>query len=211
MTSALHRTEASRLCRHRWCRAPDETVEWSWPHPSQRRWGFAGSATCQPPAPRHAGAVKVDADTGDILAGADFQLWADDGDGELEPGTDTPLGDPRTTGAGGQATWGGLDFGDYIVEEVGAPDGYYLPQPHPTQSVSITVDNAGTLQSFTFEDVEIGDLLVQKRQLTSDGGPLQEVEDQGQVGYGFPLLYRMKVMVCPGFHVVEIRWILMPR
>ena len=134
-------------------------------------------------------ALKVDAETGDPLAGAVFQLWLDDGDGRLDPGADTRVGAPRTTGGDGTTLFEGLTFGDYIVEEIEAPEGYYLPEPHPTELVSITVDDAGGLFEVTFEDPKLGSLLVRKQQLLA-GEPLPNGE---LANYADPITYEITV------------------
>ncbi|MGI8434701.1 MAG: SpaA isopeptide-forming pilin-related protein, partial [Nocardioidaceae bacterium] len=95
---------------------------------------------------------KVAVGSGEVLAGAKFQLWLDDGDGILERGTDTPLGKPHTTDANGLATWANLTIGDYIVEEVAAPPGYLLPVPHPYVAATITARTSGDPIRITFED-----------------------------------------------------------
>jgi uncharacterized surface anchored protein len=134
-------------------------------------------------------ALKVDAETGDPLAGAVFQLWMDNGDGVLDTEVDTPVGDPKSTGGDGTTLFSGLTFGDYIVEEIEAPEGYYLPVPHPTQLVSITVDNAGGLFEVTFEDPRLGSLLVRKQQLLA-GEPLPSGE---MANYADPITYEITV------------------
>lgn len=58
---------------------------------------------------------KVDAATGDPLKGASFQLY------DIN---DKPLGQPVVTGEDGYARWSDLPKGQYMVEEVAAPEGY---------------------------------------------------------------------------------------
>lgn len=58
---------------------------------------------------------KVDATTGNALAGAVFQLYSID---------DKPIGATVTTGADGYARWTDLEDGFYTVQEVSAPGGY---------------------------------------------------------------------------------------
>lgn len=58
---------------------------------------------------------KVDAATHEALAGAEFQLY------DINK---KPLGGPVRTGADGYARWADLRPGQYLVEEITAPDGY---------------------------------------------------------------------------------------
>lgn len=60
---------------------------------------------------------KVDAATGDALAGATFQL---------RDINDKPIGAPVTTGLDGFARWNDLLPGQYEVQETSAPEGYVL-------------------------------------------------------------------------------------
>jgi LPXTG-motif cell wall-anchored protein len=73
---------------------------------------------------------------------ATFQLWNDvNGNGALDP-ADTKAGAAKGT-SGGTATWSGLPFGKYLVEETVAPAGYTLPSPaHQAATVTgaVTLD-----------------------------------------------------------------------
>ena len=75
--------------------------------------------------------LKIDKATEAVLKGATFQLWTD-----LEPfgvyteGVDTLIPDSqRTTGDDGKASWTGLAWGKYLVQEVAPPAGYALSDP----------------------------------------------------------------------------------
>ncbi|WP_152690719.1 SpaA isopeptide-forming pilin-related protein [Jiangella alkaliphila] len=120
--------------------------------------------------------VKTDASTGEELAGATFVVRLDDGDGEFDPGDDTVVDPPGevTTDATGTVTVGGLLFGDYWVEETGAPTGYELPDDAVQGPVTIGPDNAGDTVAVTFEDEQLlTDLSVLKLDGGSDSaGPL---------------------------------------
>ncbi|WP_411955247.1 SpaA isopeptide-forming pilin-related protein [Alkalibacillus sp. S2W] len=61
---------------------------------------------------------KRDAENEELLDGAKFQLWDDNGE-EVEG---------VKTGDNGEFYWGDLDYGEYYLEEVKAPNGYNLPQ-----------------------------------------------------------------------------------
>ena len=93
----------------------------------------------------HPGAItlhKTDATDQSAVDTATFQLWNDvDGNGVLDPGTDTTVGSPAST-SGGTLTWPGLDWGTYLVQETAAPAGYGLPTAR-VQTVSIGRDQAG--------------------------------------------------------------------
>ncbi|PZF81387.1 hypothetical protein C1I92_21310 [Jiangella anatolica] len=112
--------------------------------------------------------VKTDATTEDALAGATFVVRRDDGDGVFEDSD--PIVDPPgevVTDATGTVTVGGLLFGDYWVEETGAPTGYELPDPAFQGPFTIGPDNAGDTVTVTFEDPQ---LLTDLSVLKLDGG-----------------------------------------
>ena len=69
------------------------------------------------------GVHKIDAATGQPLAGAVFDLALDDGDGVYDPDLDQVVG-TCTTGADGTCTVDGLDYGTYFWAERTAPPGY---------------------------------------------------------------------------------------
>ncbi|MEV7598139.1 SpaA isopeptide-forming pilin-related protein, partial [Kitasatospora sp. NPDC089797] len=87
--------------------------------------------------------TKVDAETGQPLAGAVFQLWHEtNGEPGLQtggPNPDTAVGTPCTTGADGVCAVQGLPLGTYYWQEVSAPDGYQLPENAVT-TVELTQD-----------------------------------------------------------------------
>ncbi|MFJ8045560.1 SpaA isopeptide-forming pilin-related protein [Kitasatospora sp. NPDC096147] len=66
---------------------------------------------------------------GQVLAGAEFQLWQDtDGTTGLQTDTDTKIGTPCTTPADGRCT-ATVELGTYYWQETKAPEGFLLPSP----------------------------------------------------------------------------------
>ncbi|MEU1284116.1 SpaA isopeptide-forming pilin-related protein [Kitasatospora sp. NPDC005856] len=87
---------------------------------------------------------KVDADTGEPLAGATFQLWHEtNGVTGLQTSgadPDTAVGSPCVTPASGVCSASGLPLGTYYWQEVSAPEGYSLPQS-PVTKIELTRDH----------------------------------------------------------------------
>lgn len=65
--------------------------------------------------------IKVDSNNKEVLEGAVFKLWAVPNDGS----SPILIGE-YTTDRDGQITVGNLEIGDYFLEEVKAPDGYWV-------------------------------------------------------------------------------------
>ncbi|MFF4341741.1 SpaA isopeptide-forming pilin-related protein [Kitasatospora sp. NPDC001540] len=88
--------------------------------------------------------TKVDAETGEPLAGAVFQLWRETngipGLQTLGANADTKVGQPCTTAADGVCSARDLPLGTYYWQEVSAPDGYALPR-EPVNAVVLTEDH----------------------------------------------------------------------
>ncbi len=87
------------------------------PHPILLETGKTEVIKIQNKKPGGIAIRKVDAKTGEPLAGAKFQLYAID---------DTPIGLPKTSGNDGYVRWDSLDPGFYTIKEVEAKEGYVL-------------------------------------------------------------------------------------
>ncbi|WP_241265598.1 choice-of-anchor A family protein [Streptomyces boncukensis] len=106
------------------------------------------------------GAVSVekkDAESGDPLRGAVFQLWRESNGIEgLQTGGDAPdteVGDRCTTGADGECART-VETGTYYWQEVAAPDGYDLPDPAVFGPLTLTRANAATGVSTTARNTQ---------------------------------------------------------
>ncbi|MEX2555595.1 MAG: prealbumin-like fold domain-containing protein [Actinomycetota bacterium] len=90
-------------------------------------------------------------DAGTNLAGAEFDVFKDDGDGDFQQpaGSDALIGSCTTTANGtGDCTFSDLLFGDYWVHETVVPDGHEEMDPNPllvsvpsTDQVVVTLIN----------------------------------------------------------------------
>ncbi|MEV6191161.1 SpaA isopeptide-forming pilin-related protein [Streptomyces sp. NPDC051920] len=129
---------------------------------------------------------KTDADTGETLAGAEFQLWRESNDtaGLQTTGTDpdTKVGDPCVTGAAGTCSET-VETGTYYWQETAAPDGYDLPDPAVFGPLVLTDANADAGVSVTASDtktpVDPGEGRVRVRKVDADSGaPLRGAEFQ---------------------------------
>ncbi|MFD4144523.1 SpaA isopeptide-forming pilin-related protein [Streptomyces sp. NPDC058572] len=102
--------------------------------------------------------VKTDADTGDTLAGAVFQLWEETNGipGLQTTGADpdTDFDDPCTTAADGRCSRT-VETGTYYWQETTPPPGYDLPanpvfgplvltEENAAEGVTVTADNTPT-------------------------------------------------------------------
>ncbi|MGN6128842.1 MAG: MSCRAMM family protein [Nocardioidaceae bacterium] len=122
-------------------------------------------------------AKKVDDATGKAIDIATFQLWDDvNGNKALDP-SDTRVGTTKST-SDGTATWSGLAYGDYLVEETAAPAGYTLPSP---AFRAVTVDQPAT--TLTFRDAKkpvpvTGSITVRKHAGTTTGALIDTAKFQ---------------------------------
>ncbi|WP_405900436.1 choice-of-anchor A family protein [Streptomyces sp. NBC_00727] len=102
------------------------------------------SQTPVPPVTGEVRVLKTDADTGDPLAGADFELWRETND---VPGLQTDGADPDTHVTDCTTPDNGICSdttvpGTYYWRETEAPDGYELPDPNVFGPLTLTDDNA---------------------------------------------------------------------
>ena len=89
--------------------------------------------------------VKVDSTDAAGLAGAQFAIWRDGGDGTFSgsaTGSDDVLITSVTTTSTGSASVRDLVFGTYFVQETKAPTGYQLGSP-AVHKVTVDAANAG--------------------------------------------------------------------
>lgn len=140
--------------------APDQVVM---VYPNQNTVASFSGASEEPVLAAQLGAEKVDAETGQPLAGATFRFAFDSAD----DGTyDQQLGS-CTTGASGtcqpptENTAGGWLPGWYQVTETSAPSGYWLDPASAVQTVFLQ-PGASSVASVTFGDELLGSLALVK-------------------------------------------------
>ncbi|WP_036958993.1 SpaA isopeptide-forming pilin-related protein, partial [Promicromonospora kroppenstedtii] len=132
--------------------------------------------------------AKLDAETDEPLAGAEFDLVLDNGDETYDADADQ-LVDSCTTGADGTCTIGDRDFGTYFWVETAAPRGYELPEEPVSGPVVVDASNAGTtIPPSTFRDPQLlSTLTVRKLDAADDerlsGGEFDLVLDDGDAAY----------------------------
>ena len=118
-------------------------------------------------------------DRGDqrVLAGATFQLYN---------ASSQPVGSPVTTGADGIASWTGLEYGTYYLQETAAPAGYQLDSSMVTigidsPSVTYTANDPPIIGSVKVIKKENGKTLVDlraanRRRLLQLGVPAAQID-----------------------------------
>ena len=113
--------------------------------------------------PAHLGAEKIDAQTGNPLAGATFAFAYDPtNNGDFTES----LGSCTTTGSGicqppTENTTGGWRAGEYRITETASPPGYWLDPTTAVQTVTIAPGATATA-SVTFADFALGSLQLKK-------------------------------------------------
>lgn len=135
--------------------------------------------------------LKADDVTRQPLAGATFRVFADsNGNGRVDTG-EKQVGTTQVTDAHGLASWAGVGFGSYVLEETAAPDGYDLPTDH-TMSVAVGRTNAGGVLQVVFLDPAQSGFSVVKAAMekSADG---QWVPSDGTVAFGDLVKYVITV------------------
>ena len=119
---------------------------------------------------------KRDAGTAELVTGsgsAVFRLYEDSRTagtvGQFDAGVDQPVGDDKTSDEGA-ATWTGLPWGTYLVEEVTPPNGYQ-PKTGAARFIAVDlsvddVDEVNELTTVTFRNERrVADIWVEKYSL----------------------------------------------
>lgn len=86
--------------------------------------------------------IKQDGETSEVLAGAEFELRDSEGEVVRE----------GTTGSDGVISWTGIDYGEYTLHEVKAPEGYRILQ----NPINITIDNENSENTLTVDNSQTG-------------------------------------------------------
>ncbi len=125
---------------------------------------------------------KHDAETQDLLKGAEFELYEDKAPvGTL--GAEDELIGTKTTGDTGVVEFGEILAGDYLVKETKAPQGYLLPD-EPVQVVTVTSRDMGAqagvpVRFYDQPTGQVGDLVkAQYRFVPSTETPSEEPPSQ---------------------------------
>jgi len=100
---------------------------------------------------------KTDANTGELLSGAAFELYKADGQESGQPGT---LIGRYVTDASGIVVVVGLDSGYYVCKEVEAPPNYLIAETS-LQNGFLKPDGTSVLE-FTFRNLPYGSILITK-------------------------------------------------
>ena len=122
---------------------------------------------------RNCGAVEITKtdDGGNALQGAEFTLYASDGDADFEPGTDDPVAGTCTTDATGVCTIVNVFQGEYWIDETVVPDGVNKADGLPQL---ITITAAETLELSFDNPRQRGSILVAK--VDGNGDPVPGAE-----------------------------------
>lgn len=103
------------------------------------------------------------------LAGANFELWLDDGDGIFEENEDSKNTAVHETVADGLAVWDKLPWGTYFVREITAPTGYGFSDPNP-RKVVLGPDTDAGLEQIIFENPRLPGSVSWQKVDASDNG-----------------------------------------
>ena len=101
-----------------------------------------------------------------VLPGATFTLYENDGTTKITT---------AITGSNGVAYFNNVPYGDYVVKETNAPNGYILSNPAYNVSVTVDGDHKAVMLE-TINEAENGSIAIKKTDATAAKNPLSGAE-----------------------------------